>query len=113
MSKRRLICYTIALAAFLSAYVGYRFYDNHVKPAPIRKAIGFEAIKEIKSTDRTFLQRAETLAQLPRQVTRRSSLLTPPVWVYTPQKWDSGATDSVKVIALATDVVGFHATELA
>ena len=34
------------------------------------------------------------------------------MWVYTPQKWDSGATDSVKVIALATDVVGFYAPEL-
>ena len=112
MSKRRPIFFAIMLAVLFSAYVGYRFYDNRVKPAPIRQASEFEVIKEIESIGRTFLQREETVTQLPRDVARRSLSLTPPVWAYTPEKWDSGAIDSVKVIASATDVVGFHATEL-
>ena len=112
MSKRRPIFFAIVLAVLFSAYVGYRFYNNRVKPAPVRKASEFEAIKGIKSIDRTFLQREETVTQLPRDVARRSSPLTPPVWAYTPEKLDNSAIDLVKVIALATDVVGFHATEL-
>lgn len=112
MSKRYLGLFAIALTVLFTAYVGYRFYDNHIKQAPIGKAIEFEDSKEIESTNRTVLQREAPVAQLPREVARRSSSLTSPVWAYTPEKRDSGAIDSVKIISLATDVVGFHATEL-
>ena len=108
MSKRRLILYIIAVAVLFGAYVGYRFYENRAKSTPAAKG----TYERIESTDRTFLQREEIVTQLPRDVARRSSSLTPPVWTYTPEKWDSGTVDSIKIITLATDVIGFHAAEL-
>ena len=108
MFKRRFIFYSIALAVFFGAYVGYRFYENRAKSTPAPEG----TYERIESTGRTFLQREETVTQLPRNVARRSSSLTPPVWAYTPEKWESGAIDSIKVIASETDVVGFHAPEL-
>ena len=112
MSKRHPIFFTIALAVLFSAYVGYKFYDIHDKPAPIGKAIEFKTSKEIESTARTFLQGEETLTQLPRETAIRSSSLTPPVWAYTSEKWDTSPVYSVKAIALVTGVVDFPATKL-
>ncbi len=108
MFKRRFMFYIVVLAVLFSAYVGYRFYENRVKPTPAAKAIRFEA----NETDHAFLQRAEPVSPLSREVAKRSPSLNPPVWTYTPEKWDSGAVDSVQVIALVTDVVGFHAIKL-
>ena len=108
MSKRPLICYTIALAAFFSAYVGYKLHENHTKPPPVAK----HANERRESMNRAFLQGEETVTQLPREVGKRFPSLKLPIWTYTPERWDRAAADSVKVIALATDVVGFHATKL-
>ena len=104
MFKRQFMFYIIVLAVLFSAYTGYRFYENHVKPTQAGKAIQFEANEGLESIDRAFLQRAEPVSQLPKQ----SPSLNPPVWMYTPEKWDSGAVDSVKVIVLPTDPVEFH-----
>ena len=105
---KRLILYVIALVVLFGTYVGYRFYENRAKSTPAAKG----AYERIESIKRAFLQPAESVNQLPREVAKRSPSLKPPVWTYTPEKWDSSAIDSVKVIASATDVVGFHATEL-
>ena len=115
MAKRRLIFYLIALAVLFAAYVGYRFYKNRVETEesiPIAKMIQLETGERIEPTDRAFLQREEDVSQLPREVEKRSLSSKPPVWTHTPEKWDRGTVDSVELIALATDVVGFHATEL-
>ena len=104
MSKCRLIFCIIALAVFFSAYVGYRFYENRVKPTLAAKAIQFE----VNETDRAFLLRAEPVSQLPREVAKRSPSLVLPVWAYTSEKWNNGAVDSVKAIALRADAVAFH-----
>jgi hypothetical protein len=112
MSKHRLIFYAVALAVLFAAYVGYRLYENRVKTKesiPLaNKAIQFEDSEKLKSTDRTFLQREETIRQLPRDVKSRPPSLNLPLWTYTSEKWDNGAVDSVKVIALPTDVAEFH-----
>ena len=108
MFKRRFMFYITVLAVLFSAYLAYRFYENRVKLTPAAKTIQVEA----SETDRVFLQRAEPVSQLPRDLVKQSPLLIPPVWAYTPEKWDGGAVDSVKTIALATDVVGFHTTKL-
>ena len=112
MSKHRLIFSALLLAVLFSAYIGYRFHDNRVKPIPIEKATQFKSGKEIESTNRAFLQRAEAVDQMPRDIKKRFPSLKSPAWTYTPKKWDGGAVDSVQVVALATDVVGFHATKL-
>ena len=108
MSKRHLIFFTIVLVVCFSGYVGYRFYENRTKSPLAAK----DANERLASINRAFLQRVESVNQLPREAAIRFSSLTPPVWTYTPERWDRAAADSVKVIALATDVVGFHATEL-
>ena len=108
MFKRRFMFYIIVLAVLFSAYTGYRFYENHVKPTQAGKAIQFEANEGLKSIDRAFLQRAEPVSQLPRKVAKQSPSLAPPVWTYTPEKWDSGAVDSVQATAPPTDVVDFY-----
>ena len=112
MSKRCLIFSALLLAVLFSVYVGYRFHDNRVKPIPIGAATQFESGEEIESTNRAFLQRAEAVDQMPRDIKKRFPSLKPPAWTYTPKKWDGGGVDSVQVVALATDVVGFHATKL-
>ncbi len=108
MFKRRFMFYIVVVAVLFSGYLGYRFYEHRVKPTPAAKAMQFEA----NETDRVFLERAEPVSQLPRDLVKQSPLLITPVWTYTPQKWDSGAVDSVNAIALATDAVGFEATKL-
>lgn len=108
MYKRRFIFSIIALIALFGAYVGYRLYENHVKPIPAAKAID----KGLASTDLAFLQRAEPVSQLPRELANRTPSLKPPIWTYTAEKGDSGPIDSIKVIALATNGVGFNATKL-
>ena len=112
MSKRRFILYTIGLAVLFGVYVGHTLYENRVKPIPPPKAIQLETNAGLKSTDRAFLQREEAVTQLARDVRKRFPSLNPPVWKYTPEKWDSDAVDSVKVIPLAQEVVGFHTTKL-
>ena len=108
MSKRRLICYTIALAAFLSAYVGYKLHENHTKPPPAAKG----ANERLESMNRAFLQRAESVNQVQREVAKRFPSLKFPIWTYTPEKLDSSPVDSVKAIALVTGVVEFPAAKL-
>lgn len=108
MYKRRFIFSIIALIALFGAYVGYRFYENHVKPIPRGKAI----TEELESTDRGFLQQEGSISQLPREIANRIPSLKPPIWTYAAEKGDSGPADSVKVIALATNGVGFNATKL-
>ena len=108
MFKRRFMFYIIVLAVLFSAYVGYRFYENRIESIPIGKTIQFKANEGLESTDRAFLQRAEPVSQLPREVAKQSPSLTPPVWTYTPEKWDSGAVDSVQATAPPTDVVDFY-----
>ncbi|MYE90986.1 hypothetical protein F4X33_18535 [Candidatus Poribacteria bacterium] len=109
MSKRHLIFFAIALAVFFSVYVGYRFYENRTKSLLAAK----DANEWFASINRAFLQRVESANRLPRETAMRFPSLTPPVWPYTPEKWDSGgAVDSDKVGALATDVVGIHTTKL-
>ena len=83
MSRRRLIFYTIALAALFGAYVAYRFYENRAKSTPAAKAFQFDANEGFESTNRAFLQRAGFASQLPREVAKRFPSLKPPVWVYT------------------------------
>ena len=108
MSKRRLIFFAITLAVFFSVYVGYRFYENRTKSPLAAK----DANERLGSINRAFLQRVASANQLPREAAIRFPSLTPPAWTYTPERWDRAAADSVKVITLATDVVGFHATKL-
>ena len=108
MFKRRFMFYIIVLAVLFSAYVGYRFYENRIESIPIGKTIQFKANEGLESADRAFLQRAEPVSQLPREVAKQSPSLTPPVWTYTPEKWDSGAVDSVQATAPPTDVVDFY-----
>ena len=112
MSKCRFIFYTIVLVVFFSAYVGYRFHENRVKPIPAAKAIQFDANERLESTNRAFLQGEEAVNQLPRDVAKRFPSLTPPMWAYTPEKRDSDTVDPIKAIALAPAVVGFHAAKL-
>lgn len=100
--------FAVALTVFFSVYVGYRFYEDRVKSTPAAK----EAYERIESTDRTFLRREETVAQLPRNVARPSSSRPPPVWAYTPEKLVGSRVDSVKTTALVTEVVGFQGAKL-
>ena len=108
MFKRGFIFYSIALAIFFGAYVGYRFHENRAKSTPAPE----DTHGRIESTDRTFLQREETVTQLPRNVARPSSSRTPPVWAYTPEKLVGNRVDSVKTTALVTEVVEFQGTKL-
>ena len=115
MSKHRLIFYAVALAVLFAAYVGYRLYENRVKTKesiPIAEAIQFEDSEKLKSTNRTFLQPEETTRQLPRDVKSRPPSLNLPLWTYTSDKWDSSATDPIKVIVLPMDAVKFHVVKL-
>ena len=98
-----------------ATYVGYRLYENRVKTKesiPIANAIQIEDSERLKSTDRTFLQREETIRQLPRDVKSRPPSLNLPLWRYTSDKWDSSAADPIKVIVLPMDAVEFHAVKL-
>ena len=109
MSKRYFIFFAIALAVLFGGSVGYRFYENRTK-SPLATQ---DANERPASINHAFLQRVESVNRLPREAAIRFPSLTPPVWTYTPEKWDSGSTvDSDKVSALATDVVGIHATKL-
>ena len=112
MPKRHLIFSALLLAVLFSAYIGYRFHENRVKPIPIGKATQFESGEEIEPTNRAFLQRSEAVDQMPRDIKKRFPSLKLSAWTYTPKKWDGGGVDSVQVVALATDAVGFHATKL-
>ena len=112
MSKRRLICYTIALAAFFSAYVGYKLYESRAKSARTATANQLDASAGLGSLDRAFLQRQESVSQLTRGIAKRFPSLKLPVWTYTPEKLDSSAVDSVKAIALVSEVVEFHPTRM-
>ena len=108
MSRRRLICYTIALAAFFSAYVGYKLYENRIKLPAVAKG----ASERLESTDRTFLQRAKSVNQVPRGIAKRFPSLELPIWQDTPRRLDSSGVDSVKAITLVTGIVEFPATKL-
>ena len=108
MYKRRLIFFALALVALLGAYVGYRFYENRVKPIPAATEIN----EGLESTDRAFLRQTGSVSQLPRGIAKRFPSLKPPVWTYIAEKGDSGTVDSVKVILLTTNVVAFNATKL-
>lgn len=108
MSKRQLICYTIALAAFFSAYVGYKLHENRTKSPPPAKGTN----ERLESMNRASLQRAESVNQVPREVAKRFPSFKLPKWTYTPEKWDSSPVDSVKAVALVTGVVEFPATKL-
>lgn len=108
MYKRRLIFFALALVALLGAYVGYRFYENRVKLIPAASGIN----EGLESTDRAFLPQTGSVSQLPREIAKRSPSLRPPVWMYTAEEGSSGTAESVKVIALTTNGVGFNATKL-
>ena len=108
MSKRRLICYIIALATFFGAYVGYKLHENRPKPPPVAKGTN----ERLESMNRAFLQRAESVNQAPREVTKRFPSLKLPVWTYTPEKLDSSTVDSGKAIALVSEIIEFHLTRL-
>lgn len=108
MSKRRLIFFTVVLVVCFSGYVGCKFYEDRSK-SPL---VGKNTNERSEPIDRLFLQPVRSVSQLPREIAKRFPSLTPPVWAYTPEKWNSGAIDSVKVIVLATEVVGFHVTEM-
>lgn len=115
MSKRHLILYTIALAVPLSAYVGYRFYDNRVaagKSIRTAKVAQFETGEDIQAADRAFLRQAEAVRQLPRDIKTHLPSSKLPVWVYTPAQWDSSVVNPVKVIVLPMEAVAFHALRL-
>ena len=108
MYKRRLIFFALALVALLGAYVGYRFYENRVKPIPAAPGIN----EGLESTDRAFLPQTGSVSQLPREIAKRFPSLKPPVWTYIAEEGDSRTVDSVKVILLTTNGVGFNATKL-
>lgn len=115
MLKRYLILYIAGLAVLLGTFMGYRFYDEHIETEgsrPIVESIQFEPSKEIKTVDRAFLWQEEAVSQLPRDVKKRLPSLQLPVWVYTPEKWNSSVVNTVKIIVLPADVVGFHAIGL-
>ncbi len=112
MSKRRLICYTIALAAFFSAYVGYKLYESRTQSTRTATTNQLDASVGLGSMDRAFLQRQESVSQLTRGIAKRFPSLKLPVWTYTPEKLDSSTVDSVKAIALVSGVVEFHSTRL-
>ena len=108
MYKRRLIFFAPALVVLLGAYLGYRLYENRVKPIPAAPGIneGFE------STDRAFLRQTGSVSHLPREIAKQFPSLKPSVWTYIAEKRDSRTVDSVKVILLTTNVVEFNATKL-
>ena len=112
MSKRCLIFCTITLAVLFSAYVGYKFYENRAKPTPATTANQLDASAGLRSMDRAFLQRQESVGQQTRGIAKRFSSLKLPVWTYTPEKLDSSPVDSAKAIALVSEVVEFHPTRL-
>ena len=62
--------------------------------------------------DRAFLWQEEAVSQLPRDIKKRFPSLKLPVWVYTPEKWNSSAVNPVNIIVLPADVVVFHAIGL-
>ena len=116
MLKHYLILYIVGLAALLGAFMGYRFYDEHIEnelSRPIAESIQFEPNKEIKTVDRAFLWQEEAVSQLPRDIKKRLPSLKLPVWVYTPEKWNSNVVNPVKIIVLPADGVLFHAIGLA
>ena len=112
MSKRRLICYIIALAVFSSAYVGYKLHESHTKSTRATTADQLDASAGLGLLDHTFLQRQESANQLTREIAKRFPSLKLPVWTYTPEKLESSAVDSVKAIALVNKSVEFHPTRL-
>lgn len=108
MYRRRLIFCIVALIALFGIFAGYRFYENRAKPIPATGVIN----KGLEARDRAFLRRTQSVSQLPREIAKRFPSLKSPVWTQTAEKGDSGTVDSVKVIALATNGVGFNATKL-
>ena len=112
MSKCRLIFCIIALAVFFSIYMGYKLYENRIESIPIAKTIQFKANEGFESTYRAFLNRAETVRQLPRNIEKQPLSLNLPVWAYTPEKWDNNAVDSVQATAPPTDVVDFRTVSM-
>ena len=108
MYKRRLIFFPPALVALLGAYLGYRLYENRIKPIPAPGVIN----KGLESADRAFLRQTRSVSQLPREIAKRFPSLKPPVWTYIAEEGDSRTVDSVKVILLTTNGVGFNATKL-
>lgn len=115
MLKRYLILYIVGLAVLLGAFMGYRFYDEHIeneRSRPIAESIQFEPSKEIKTVDRAILWQEEAVSQLPRDIKKPLPSLKLPVWVYTPEKWNSSVVNPVKIIVLPADVVVFHAIGL-
>ena len=70
MTKRRLNLCLIAMAVFLSGYVGYRFYVTRVETAlstSTVKQVQFEPNNPIKAPDRAFLRQAEIVNQRPQR----------------------------------------------
>ena len=108
MYKRRLIFFPPALVALLGAYLGYRLYENRIKPIPAPGVIN----KGLESADRAFLRQTRSVSQLPREIAKRFPSLKPPVWTYIAEKGDIGPAESVKIIALTTNVVEFNVIKL-
>ena len=115
MLKRHIILYIVGPALLLGAFMGYRFYNDHIeteRSRPIAESIQFESSEEIKTTARAFLWPEEAVSQLPRDIKKRLPSLKIPVWVYTPEKWNSGVVNPVKIVVLPEDVVVFQAIGL-
>ena len=116
MLKRYLILYVLGSALLLGAFMGYRFYDDHIeteRSRPIAESTQFNPSEEIKAADRAFLWQEEAVSQLPRDINKRFPSLKLPVWVYTTEKWDSSVSNPVKVVVRPVDVVMFQAIGLA
>ena len=113
MLTRHLILYIVGPALLLGAFMGYRFYDDHIETErSIAESLQFDSSEEIKMADRAFLWQEEAVSQLPRDIKKRFPSLKFPVWVYTPEKWNSSAVNPVNIIVLPADVVVFHAIGL-
>ncbi len=115
MIKRHLNLCLIAMAVFLSGYVGYRFYATRVETAlstSIVKQVQFEPKNLITAADRAFLRQAEIVNQRSREITKRFPSLKLPAWVYTPENWNNSRVSPVKVIFQQVDMVAFEAVEM-